>query len=51
MAFKTDKVPAQANLIGEWRFRTWTAAGIFAMVFLNLFCLPFVALFGLGLIP
>jgi uncharacterized membrane protein YdbT with pleckstrin-like domain len=51
MAFKTDKVPAQANLIGEWRFKTWTTAGIIAMVFLNLFFLPWVALFGLGIIP
>jgi hypothetical protein len=51
MAFKTDKVPAQANLIGEWRFRTWTTAGIIAMVVLNCFFLPWVALFGLGVIP
>jgi len=31
MAFATDKVPAQADLIGEWRYKTWTIGGIIGM--------------------
>jgi hypothetical protein len=51
MAFPTDKVSTQADLIGEWRFKTWTIGGIIGMSVLNAAFLPFVAAFGLGLIP
>lgn len=49
IALRTDSIPPEDGLIGEWRFRRWTKGGVIALVILLVYGTIQVPLFGLGI--